>query len=227
MAKKKEEKTENKPKKAEKKASHKAEKAKEKKDAHKGEKAKEKHAEKKPGHKHEEGEKHKGKKHAQKDEEKPAKKGEEEKPKKAGKAKEKPAKEKKPGVPSWVELKPEEAVEAIVNLANAGHTSSEIGMLLRDQYGVPNIKKLCGKSIDSILEEHKLLPEIPSDLMSLIKKSVKLRSHMEKNKKDFSAKRGLQLTVSKIRNLVRYYKRKGKLPLDWRYSEEKAALLVK
>jgi small subunit ribosomal protein S15 len=135
--------------------------------------------------------------------------------------------ERKPGVPAWVELHPAEAVEAMINLANAGHSSSEIGMLLRDQYGVPNIKALCGKSIEEILAEHKLLPEIPADLMNLIKRSVNLRKHLAKNKKDFTAKRGLQLSVAKIRNLVTYYKRKGRLPMDWHYSEETAALLVK
>ena len=135
--------------------------------------------------------------------------------------------EHKPGVPAWVELHPAEAVEAMINLANAGHNSSEIGMLLRDQYGVPNIKALCGKSIEEILAEHKLLPDIPSDLMNLIKRSVTLNRHLAKNRKDFTAKRGLQLSVAKIRNLVTYYKRKGKLPMDWHYSEETVALLVK
>ena len=154
---------------------------------------------------------------------------EEKKPEKAEEkhAVEKRHREKKPGVPEWVELKPQEAVEAIVNLANAGKSGSEIGMLLRDQYGVPNIKTLVGKSVEGILADQKLLPEIPEDLMNLIKKSVNLRRHLGKNKKDFSAKRGLQLTVSKIRRLVKYYKTEGKLPLEWRYSEETAALLVK
>lgn len=135
--------------------------------------------------------------------------------------------ERKPAIPAWVELKPAEAVEAMINLANAGHSSSEIGMLLRDQYGVPNIKALCGKSIEEILAEHKLLPEIPADLMNLIKRSVNLSKHLAKNKKDFTAKRGMQLSVAKIRNLVTYYKRKGRLPMTWHYSEETAALLVK
>jgi len=204
LAKKKEEKAEKK----QGKGSHKAEK----------EKARGKKAEKKDSQR---AEKARGKKAVEK------RGGKAKKVEKRGKSREKPMKEKKPGVPDWVELKPEEAVEAIVNLGNAGHSSSEIGMLLRDQYGVPNVKALTGKSVEEIMADHKLLPEIPSDLMSLIKKSVNLQKHLKKNKKDFSAKRGLQLTVSKIRNLVKYYKRKGRLPLDWRYSEKTASLLVK
>ncbi len=129
--------------------------------------------------------------------------------------------------PSWVELKPKEIEEAVINLANAGHSQSEIGGMLRDQYGVPDIKAVTGKKIEQILEEHKLLPEIPEDLMNLIRKSVMLKTHMETNKKDYTAKRGYQLTVSKIRRLAKYNKGKKRLPKTWRYSEDTAALLVK
>ena len=129
--------------------------------------------------------------------------------------------------PSWVELKPKEVIEAVINLANAGHSQSEIGSMLRDQYGVPDVKAVVGKGIEEILRENKLLPDIPEDLMNLIRKSVTLKNHLEKSRKDFTAKRGHQLTVSKIRRLVKYYKKKERLPAQWRYSEETAALLVK
>jgi small subunit ribosomal protein S15 len=129
--------------------------------------------------------------------------------------------------PDWVELKPKEIEEAIANLANAGHSASGIGILLRDQYGVPDTKIIVGKTITKILEEHGLLEKIPEDLMNLIRRSVKQRAHLGKNKKDFDAKRGYQLTVSKIRRLVNYYKEKKKLPSDWRYTEQAAELLAK
>ncbi|MDD5163477.1 MAG: 30S ribosomal protein S15 [Candidatus ainarchaeum sp.] len=129
--------------------------------------------------------------------------------------------------PDWVELKPKEIEEAIAGLANAGHSASEIGILLRDQYGVPDTKAIVGKTITKILEEHGLLEKIPEDLMNLIRRSVKQRAHLEKNKKDFDAKRGYQLTVSKIRRLVDYYKEKKKLASDWRYTEQAAELLAK
>lgn len=129
--------------------------------------------------------------------------------------------------PEWVEYKPEELGEAIINMANAGHTAAEIGMMLRDQYGVPSFKKLSGKTIEDLLAEHNLLPEVPRDLLNLIRKSVNLQKHMAENRKDFTAKRGYQLTVSKIRRLVGYYHKKGKLPSGWRYTPETAALLVK
>ncbi|HLD59134.1 MAG TPA: 30S ribosomal protein S15 [archaeon] len=129
--------------------------------------------------------------------------------------------------PEWVELKPKEIEEAITNLANAGHPAAEIGTLLRDQYGVPGAKLVTGKNISQILEEHNLKPKIPEDLMNLIRKSVKQRAHLAKNKKDFDAKRGYQLTVSKIRRLTAYYQKQGKIAADWRYTEQAAELLAK
>lgn len=127
----------------------------------------------------------------------------------------------------WVEYDSKQVEEIIINLANAGHTSGEIGTILRDQYGIPDVKKLTGKKISHWLEENKLLPEIPQDMLNLIKNAAKIEKHIEQNKKDFTAKRGLQLTVSKIRRLQKYYLKKGKLPKGWRYSSEVGALLVK
>lgn len=127
----------------------------------------------------------------------------------------------------FVELKPAEVVEAIVHLANEGHSQSEIGMILRDQYGIPKVSKVVGKKLQQVLQEQGLLGDVPEDLMHLIRKSVMLREHLERNRKDMTAKRGLMLTVSKIRALEKYYKRSGKLPMDWRYTPETAALLAK
>ena len=214
----------------EEKASHKAEKKEEKvaetKEAKKPKEekpaeAKEEKAEEKPKHEHKEkDEKHEHKaekaEHKAEHKEKPAEEKQREKPKKAKHARK-----------EFVELKPAEINEAIVHLANEGHSASEIGMILRDQYGIPKVGKVVGKKLGAILKENKLAHPIPEDLMSLIRKSVTLRTHMDKNKKDMSAKRGLMLTVSKIRALEKYYKKKDKLPMQWRYSPETAALLAK
>ncbi len=129
--------------------------------------------------------------------------------------------------PEWVELNPEELTELIVSLANTGHTPAEIGTILRDQYGVPKTKYVSKKKITQILEENGVKEDVPGDLLNLIKRSVELTKHLEANKKDFTAKRGLQLTVSKIRRLSKYYTKKGKLPEGWRYTPERAALMVK
>ncbi|MEK6958655.1 MAG: 30S ribosomal protein S15 [archaeon] len=120
-----------------------------------------------------------------------------------------------------------EIEEIVVSLANAGHSPSAIGVILRDEHGVKEIVEASGKSVQMILKEHKLIGEMPEDLLNLIRRSVVLFRHMEKNKKDYSAKRGYELTVSKIRRLTKYYAEKKRIPTGWRYTPEQAALLVK
>ncbi|MDO8538658.1 MAG: 30S ribosomal protein S15 [archaeon] len=127
----------------------------------------------------------------------------------------------------WVELSSKQIEAVIVELANAGNTAAKIGIILRDQHGVPSTKRITKKRIQKILEEHKLLEDTPRDLLNLIKRSVTLHKHAEKNKKDQTAKRGYQLTVSKIRRLSKYYIKEKKLPENWFYTPEKAALMVK
>lgn len=87
--------------------------------------------------------------------------------------------------------------------------------------------RLQKKTILQILSENGIKPEVPEDLLFLIKKAVALDEHLKKNKKDASAKRGCEMTVSKIRKLVKYYIKSKRLPADWRYSIETAKLLVK
>jgi ribosomal protein S15P/S13E len=127
----------------------------------------------------------------------------------------------------WVDYKPQEVEDLIVNLSNQGFDPAQIGMALRDQYGIPNVRAVTQKRINQILSEKKLATDIPRDLLNLIRRSVALQKHLAENKKDYSSKRGYQLTVSKIRRLVAYYVNTGKLPRDWRYTPETAALLVK
>ena len=62
--------------------------------------------------------------------------------------------------------------------------------------------------------------------MALLEKVVNLNKHMKRNPKDTSNKRGKQLVESKIRRLVKYYKEKGKIPDDWKYSIDKAEMLT-
>jgi len=126
----------------------------------------------------------------------------------------------------WVRYKKAEIEKIIVKLAKEGHSSAEIGMILRDQYGVPSTKIVTGDKIVKVMKKNKLYPEIPEDLFNLLKKAVNLRQHMEKNKKDNTSKRGLELLESKIRRLGKYYVKKKILPQNWKYDYEKAKLLV-
>ena len=128
---------------------------------------------------------------------------------------------------SWVGYRPEEVEEIAVKLAKKGHSTSEIGMILRDQYGIPSVKAIKKDKLTKLLSKKGIKQEIPEDMMNLLKKAVKLRAHLESRKHDLYSKRGMELTESKIRKLVKYYKSKKTLPEDWKYDPEKAKLLVK
>jgi len=130
----------------------------------------------------------------------------------------------------WVKYKKEEMEEIIVKLAKKGHSSSEIGLILRDHYGVPSVrvKELHNKErIAEIMRKHNAYPPLPEDMFNLLKKAVDLHAHMEKNRRDYTSKRGLEITESKIRRLAKYYKSRKEIPADWKYDIEKAKLLVK
>ncbi len=126
----------------------------------------------------------------------------------------------KPTTPTWIRYKPKEIELLVLKLAKEGKTTSEVGIILRDSYGVPSVKQLVGKTISQILKEKNILSELPEDINALIKRAAFIRKHLEKNKKDMSALRGLQFTESKIKRLTKYYKKTGRLPLEWKYSSE-------
>lgn len=124
-------------------------------------------------------------------------------------------------------LPAKEVEELIARLVREGHPPSEIGVILRDQHGIPSIKKATGKSVLEILEAQGLRPEIPEELMNMIRKAVALYRHVTEHKRDTGSRRSLEVLESRIHKLVRYYVREGKLPRGWRYDRERAALLVR
>ncbi|MFP4608327.1 MAG: 30S ribosomal protein S15 [Candidatus Natronoplasma sp.] len=128
--------------------------------------------------------------------------------------------------PEWVSLEGDEMEELIVKLARRGRTASEIGVILRDQYGVPDVELAIDKSVLDVLEENDLAPEIPEDLLALMEKAVKLKEHLDEHPKDKANRRGLRLVESKIRRLAEYYKKEGELDEDWKYSIDKAEMLT-
>lgn len=128
--------------------------------------------------------------------------------------------------PVWIKIKKEDAIKIVADLSKKGKTAAEIGIILRDQYGIPSFKVLTEKRIMDIKRESGLAKKLPEDLTDLIKRAVIVQKHLKLHKKDKHSRRGLQLIESKIKSLSKYYKRKGILPEDWLYSSEKAELLI-
>jgi len=119
--------------------------------------------------------------------------------------------------PEW-SLKPEEIEEKIIKLAEEGKPPAMIGLILRDVYGVPDVKAALGKKLTKVLAEHGMAPKIPEDLSNLLDKRNNLIKHLNKHPKDLHNRRRLQLIEAKIKRLVKYYKREEKLPEKWSYS---------
>ena len=109
----------------------------------------------------------------------------------------------------------------------AGHSTSEIGIILRDQHSVPNARLVVGKRIGAVLAENDIGGTYPEDLMNLMRQAVGIINHLGNgNHKDLHNKRSLEITESKIRRLSNYYKSEGKLPADWRYKRDELRLMV-
>jgi small subunit ribosomal protein S15 len=126
----------------------------------------------------------------------------------------------------WMTMRKDEIESEVVKLAKERKTSAVIGTVLRDKFGVPDVAAATGKTITKIMKENKLYPDMPEDMMTLLKKAVTLHKHIALNKPDKHGKRGLENLESKIRRLGKYYIRKGDLPKGWKYSAEEAKLIV-
>ncbi len=94
---------------------------------------------------------------------------------------------------------------------------SAIGTILRDQYAIPLVKPITGKSISDTLKAANLAPTLPEDLSNLMKTAQSLAVHMDKHKKDLHNKRNMQIIEAQIHKLSRYYKREGVLDKKWKY----------
>ena len=131
--------------------------------------------------------------------------------------------------PAWSDVDEADVEARIVELAEQGHTPSEIGLKLRDEgvkgTPVPNVKLATGKKVTAILEENEAAPELPEDLRNLMEKAVRLREHVNRNGQDFQNKRALQNAESKVRRLANYY-RGDELPADFKYNYENAKELL-
>merc|ERR1711976_350546 len=129
-------------------------------------------------------------------------------------------------VPGWFKLTPDNIKETIYNSCKKGLTPSQIGVLLRDSHGVASVKNLTGNTILRILKTNGMAPDIPEDLYYLIKKAVKVRKHLERNRKDKNGKFHLILIESRIHRLARYYRTKKVLAPNFKYSSATASTLV-
>lgn len=126
--------------------------------------------------------------------------------------------------PTWLRYAPKEIELLIAKLAKEGKTPSEIGIFLRDGYGVPNVEIIAGKTVTEILKEKNLVKELPQDVIDLMKRSVAIKKHLAAHTHDMTALHGSQLVECKMKRLIKYYKRSGRIPVDWKYDPSKVKM---
>lgn len=142
------------------------------------------------------------------------------------------SKSRKPDVeigaaPAEAKLSKTEIEKLIEGYSKQGQGPEIIGQYLKDKHGVPYIRQVMGKRLVEIMDEKGLSRELPADLLSLMRKAVGMRKHLSTNKQDTHNRTRLIRTESKIWRLSKYYKKEGRLPKDWKYDPEQAALIIK
>ncbi|MDA4135726.1 MAG: 30S ribosomal protein S15 [Thaumarchaeota archaeon] len=126
--------------------------------------------------------------------------------------------------PSWLTYTADEVSSLTIKLGKEGITPSEIGVRLRDDYGIPLVKPIIGKSIAQLLRENKLAPALPEDLQNLLLRAKRVQSHLETFKSDARNVRSLELIEAKIYRLSKHYKKVGLIPKDFKYAAVVAQL---
>ncbi|PIN77385.1 hypothetical protein COV15_02065 [Candidatus Woesearchaeota archaeon CG10_big_fil_rev_8_21_14_0_10_34_12] len=101
---------------------------------------------------------------------------------------------------TWAKISQEEVEKIIIGLARQGMQPAQIGLMLRDQHGIP--KTPISKKISHVLKE-KGLYTFP-DLKNIEAKSENLKNHFDKNRQDKKAKRALQIVEARKRKIKNY-----------------------
>lgn len=126
--------------------------------------------------------------------------------------------------PGFVTYGADEVKALVLKMAKEGVSSSMIGITLRDEYGVPLVKPIVGKSISEILKEGKATPPMPQDLADLIARAGRVVKHLQVHGSDRTNVHSLELIEAKIYRISNYYKERGLLPADFKYKTVVAQL---
>ena len=129
--------------------------------------------------------------------------------------------------PNWSETDKDNIESLILKYSSEGKSTSEIGIILRDQHAVPDVKLATGERISAIIARNGMNPNYPEDMMNLMRQAQRIIDHLESgNRKDIHNRRQLELTESRLRRLARYYRDSGKIPEDWTYKRDQLRLMI-
>lgn len=103
--------------------------------------------------------------------------------------------------PVWLKMSEKEMKKIIVELSEK-HQPAQIGLILRDQYGIPTTK-IFGKKLKTYLEEAGI--NTNPELENAEKKLEKIREHLKDNITDRKAKHKILKAQSKVNKAKKYY----------------------
>lgn len=103
--------------------------------------------------------------------------------------------------PAWIKMKEPELKKTILELS-AKYAPSQIGLVLRDQYGIPTTK-VFGKKLKAYLTE--LGIDRNEDLENAEKKVEGIKEHLKNNITDRHAKHKLQHVQSRLNIIKKYF----------------------
>lgn len=103
--------------------------------------------------------------------------------------------------PVWIKMTEPELKKVILELSEK-YAPSQIGIILRDQYGIPTTK-IFGKKLKAYLKE--LGIERNEDLENAEKKVDRMKEHLKNNITDRRAKHRLQKAQSRLNITKKYY----------------------
>ena len=98
----------------------------------------------------------------------------------------------------WVKMKPREIEKKVVELGKQNMPPEKIGLILRDQHGIPKTK-FFGKKISQILKENNIYKN--SELENFEKRIDKLKKHFKIHKHDYITQRRIVQYSSRVRKL--------------------------
>jgi small subunit ribosomal protein S15 len=106
--------------------------------------------------------------------------------------------------PVWLKMTEEELKKVIAELSEK-YQPAQIGLILRDQYGIPTTK-VFGKKLSEYLNE--LGVDYNVEPKNIKRKIEKMQKHLEKNITDKKAKHKLQKSASKLNAMNKYFGKK-------------------
>ncbi len=115
----------------------------------------------------------------------------------------------------------------ILKMVKEGYSLAQIGLILRDQYGIVDVREILGMKLKKFVEKKGVKPSIPDDLKALFRRYLKIKKHLLVHKKDKHCKRGLAIVEARIKRLIKYYKERGDLDPNFKFIKENVALYLK